>query len=228
MTDDDAGKLKAQWIAAPNNVPRVIDPGIDSVDQVDVNPQGAQMLEARDYQNGDAARMFGIPGSLLEYGTPGSSLTYQNVEQVYTQFVRTCLQIHYLVPIEQALTDLLPRSQVAHFYVEGLLRADIKTRFDVYSSGITSGVLDVATAQKWEGIAAGSVEVAPVPPTMPSAVPGSIPQFRTASEPFRCDGTRTRRRYGVTRLEACGKLLSETGAYIGTCPRCRKVYPEVA
>ena len=46
------------------------------------------MFEARDFQNGEAARMFGIRGSLLDIPVGGSSLTYQNLEQEFTKFVR--------------------------------------------------------------------------------------------------------------------------------------------
>ena len=49
------------------------------------------MLDARAHQDGEAARMFGIPGTLLEYNAPGSSLTYQNISEVFTLFVKSCL-----------------------------------------------------------------------------------------------------------------------------------------
>jgi hypothetical protein len=87
----EADLLRAQWVDKPNNVPRVIDQRIESVDYVQPNPQGAQMLDARNYQNGDAARAFGIPGELLEYAAGGSSLTYKNLADVWINFVRGCL-----------------------------------------------------------------------------------------------------------------------------------------
>ena len=49
--------------------------GVEDIRDINVNTQGAQMLEARQLNKGDVANMFGIPGVLLEYSAPGSSLT---------------------------------------------------------------------------------------------------------------------------------------------------------
>ena len=43
-------------------MPKVWDPGIEEVQEFTQNPQGAQMLDSRDHQTGEAARLFGIPG----------------------------------------------------------------------------------------------------------------------------------------------------------------------
>jgi HK97 family phage portal protein len=223
LTDAEALALKTAWTTSPSNMPKVISGEGLEAKEFATNVQGAQMLEAREHQNGDAARMFGIPGSLVEYGAPGSSLTYQNLAEVWNQFVKGCLAPNYLEPMEQALTDLLPRAQTARFYVEGLLRADIKTRYEVYGMGITSGVLAVEQAQQMENLIPGSVEVAPVPYTAPSAIPASLPVQR-ALGPTRCDGLMTKRRSGVPRVERCNRLLAEYGTFTGMCPRCKKVY----
>jgi len=222
LNEAEAAALKEAWVSTPTNMPKVIDPGIEDVTEFGANPQSAQMLEAREFQNGDAARMFGIPGALMEFRTPGSSLTYQNLAEVWNDFVKGCLAPNYLEPLEQALTDLLPRSTVARFYVEGILRADIKTRYEVYKTGIESGVLDVAMAQQMEGIIPGSIETMPVPFAAPSATPASLPYER--SGPVRCDGMHTKRMSGIPRLMRCNRLLAERGPFVGTCPRCKTVY----
>jgi phage FluMu protein Com len=214
----EADRLRSQWVGRPHNVPRIIDQNIESVDYMDPNPAGAQMLEARVHQDGDSARMFRIPGSLLEFSTPGSSLTYQNLEGEFTKFVRTCLQPLYLEPIEQALSDLLARSVVARFNLKAFLRPDAKTRFEVHGLAIDKGIYDAAYAQREEGILPGDVEFASVPPSLPAAVPGPMPRYASLSAgEVRCDGPHPRG--GV-----CGKLLAERGPYVGSCPRCKTVY----
>jgi HK97 family phage portal protein len=219
--ESEADLLRTQWMAKDHNTPRVIDPGIESVDRLEVNEQGAGMLGARDHNNGDAARMFGIPGALLEYATSGSSLTYQNVAEVYRQFVQTCLAPNYLEPIEQELSDLLPRTTVARFNVKGLLRADIKTRYETYAIGIDKGIISAEQAATEEGYLPGDIEFAPIPFSEPSAVPTRLPvQLRSIPEPVRCDGRRLLR--GV--LKPCNKLLAEAGPFTGRCPRCSKEY----
>lgn len=221
LDEAEAHALKAQWTDVPNNVPKVIDTSIEEVTETDVNPQGAQMLAAREYGNGEASRLYGMPGSLLEYGAPGSSLTYQNLADVWVQFVRGCLLPNYLDPIEQALSDLLPRSMVVSFYVEGLQRADVKTRYDVYASGILSQVLTPEMAQEMEGIIPGNIETAPVPFAPPAAVPSRIPsQLRSAPDEIRCDGLFMLK----GRMVPCRRKLSETGQFAGMCPRCKKLH----
>lgn len=171
---NEAERLRSQFVGRAHNTIRVIDQDIESIDYQEPSAAGAQMLEARQYQNGDAARMFGIAGSLLEYQQAGSSLTYQNLESEFTKFIRTCLQPLYLEPIEQALSDLLPRSTVSRFNVKGFLRADIKTRFDVHKIAIDAGIYDAPYAAKEEGLAPGDVEYAPVPFSPPQAIPAPI------------------------------------------------------
>ncbi len=149
----EADRLRNQFMEKAHNVPRVIDQNIESIDYMQPGERGAQMLESRQHQNGEAARMFGVPGSLLEYQAQGSSLTYQNLEGEFTKFIRVCLQPLYLEPIEQAMSDLMPRSMSSRFNVEGFLRADIKTRFDVHKIAIESGVYDPEYARQVEGIA---------------------------------------------------------------------------
>lgn len=211
--DDDglseADRLRNQWVSRAHNVPRIIDQNIEDVSYREPSVAGAQMLEARQHQNGDAARMFRIPGSLLEYQQPGSSLTYQNLEGEFTKFVRTCLQPLYLEPIEQALSDLLTRSTVARFNVKGFLRADVRTRFDVHKIAIEAGIYDPAYAQQEEGIVPGDVEFAPVPYAPPAAVPSSLP--RAASTAMR-----------DVRCPRCQRLIVRAaGPVEGICRHCK-------
>jgi Phage-related protein len=214
----EADILRAEWVNRPNNMPRVIDQAIESVEDHVPSPVGAQLLQARDFQTGEAARMFGIPGSLLDYSTPGSSLTYQNLEGEFTKWVRAGLWPYYLEEIEQEMSDLLTRSTVARFNIDALERADLKTRFEVYKLGIDAGVYTAELAQAKEGIVPGDVENAPIPFAVPAAVPDTVPVAR--SEPVRCDGTRVLR--GIMR--PCNKLLAESEPFIGRCERCGKVY----
>lgn len=175
LTAGEAQALREQWLNTPPNTPQVTS-GPLTLREVGANVPAAQMLDSRLMSVGDVARMFQMPGSLLEYSTPGSSLTYQNIATEFDKFLRGCLLPNYLEPIEQAMSDLLPRSWVCRFNTDALLRADIKTRFEVYESAITkSGVLTVEEARAKEGMAPGDIENAPVPFAPPQALPSSIP-----------------------------------------------------
>lgn len=218
LEDWETADLKAQWTANPPNVPQVTSGDIEVRDH-DVNPNGAQMLEGRQYANGDSARTFGVPGALLEYASGGSSLTYQNIAEVFTLFVRSSLSINYLEPMEQALSDLLPRPMSARFNVDAFLRADPKTRWEIYEiASRVIGVTDAATiAREREGIDPGDIEYRPIPFAAPSVVPSSLP---VAAGGVRCDGMRMLR----GRMEPCGRKLADAGPFVGTCPRCKKEY----
>lgn len=222
LEGDEALDLKQQWLANPPNYPQVTSGGL-TTQYHDIAQGGAQMLDAREHQNGDAARMFGVPGALLEFSAPGSSLTYQNITEVFTMFVKTGLAINYLEPCEQALGDLLPSSTAVRFNVEGFERADIKTRFEVYAAAV--GLFGADEAAAWarqrEGLAPGNVEYLAPAYAPPSVVPRQLPVAASLAEPVRCDGTRTLR----GRLEPCGRKLADAGeVFIGRCPRCHKEY----
>lgn len=218
---EEADTLRNAFMDKDHNTPRVIDDGITDIQEIGVNEQGAQMLEARQHNKGDAANMFGVPGVLLEYNQPGSSLTYQSIPEVFALFVKTCLQPNYLEPIEHAMSDLLPRSNKAEFDTAAFQRADPKTRWETYE--IAGKVIGVDAAAQWaleaEGFTPGDAEYMPIPYSPPAAVPDRLPINRTA-EAVRCNGKRIIG--GIFR--PCGKLLAEAGPFTGTCPRCRKVY----
>lgn len=208
----EADHLRAQWIDRHNNGTRVIDPGIESVEYQAPNEAGAQMLESRMFNVGDAVRMLGVPGTILSYGTPGSSLTYQNVGQELDKFTRITLWPDYLEGIEQAISDLLTRSTTARFNTAALYRADEKTRYEVHAIAITNQIYDAEYAAQLEGLAPGDVERAPVPFAAPQAIPTSLP-FQTRSD-----------RSGEIRC-SCGSLLAEYALppYRFRCRKCKAV-----
>lgn len=208
--ESEAELLADDWGSKGNNRPRVVDPRIEKVEQLNVQEGGAQMLDSRNFQVGEAVRMLGVPSSLLAYSTAGSSLTYQNVGQELDKFTRTVLLPDYLEPIEQEISDLLTRSTVARFNVDALTRADIKTRWDVYE--VATKVVGVDEAAAWarrsEGFEPGDIENAPVPFSPPQSIPTLIPQERSlAMRDVHCD--------------ACGRLAGRfAGAAEVKCSRC--------
>lgn len=178
--DHEADILRRQWVARGNNLVRVIDPAIESVEEHEPNEAGAQMLGSRDFQIGEVARMFSYPMSLIGYAVNGSSITYANLGDRFDELTRLCLIPHYLEKFEQEMSDLLTRSTTCEFNVERLRRADIKTRYEVHGLAIDKGIYDAEFAQRLEGITAGDIETAPVPFAPPQAIPTSLPVTRSA------------------------------------------------
>jgi HK97 family phage portal protein len=228
LSSDEATEAKAAWMNTPSNTPQVLDGDWEEPWESHSNPQGAQMLDSRAHQNGEAALIFDMPGSLLDFSTPGSSLTYQNVAEEYTKWVRSGLLPTYLEPFEQAMSDLLTNSTIAKFSVAALQRADAKTRMETYAIGIPLGVIPLEDAQAAEGVIPGSIETAPVPAAAPAATPSFLPtdvETRSAeTHELRCNGSRMRVVAGQRTIVSCDKLLSPDGVFVGRCPRCKKVY----
>ena len=225
----EAERLAVSWAEKGNNRPRVVDPRIADIQQLAEPSQGAQMLDARQHEVGDVARMFSIPGALLEYAMGGSNLTYQTLATIYEDFLRRCLRPNYLAPIEQTMSDLIPRSTVAKFDTDALVLADIKTRADVYNILVPLGVMTLEQAQAKEGFAPGDTDNAPVPFSPPQAFPDRLPiqpvlLARSAQE-VRCSGTVVRR----GNLSPCNRFLGElAGDYKIVCPKCGTVNASAA
>ena len=212
MTPDEMAALDEQWNEKPPNMPRWLTNGMTMSDSP-FSPEKAQLTESREFNVGDVARMFSMPGSLIEHQMAGSSLTYRNDEGIWTDFQRRCLSPNYLEPIEQEISDLLTRSTVARFNLKQLLRADAKTRMEVHGLAIDKGIYDAATAAREEGYAAGSVDYAPVPLAAPQAIPRLLPPDRELAA--------SRSALAEMRCSKCGKLAGRVaGAAEIMCARC--------
>lgn len=212
VDDDEAANIKTSWMTDSENLPKVTGPSIEDVKDVGVDPERAQLSNVRLFQNGEVALMFSMPPTLLNYAVQGSTITYQNVGQVADDFLRQCLLPHYLEPMEQAMSDLLTRQTIGRFNVEGLRRADIKTRYDVHAIAITQGIYDADEAARQEGFQPGDVENRPVPFSPPQAVPTVLP---------------VQSRSGAVHCPSCGKRVAE----LATPPYrlwCRGCHQEVA
>lgn len=218
--DSEAKQIKDQVRNRDHNTPLVVDEGIESVEEFGVNPSGAQMLDARQQNKGDAANMFGIPGVLLEYSPEGSSLTYQNVPEVWRNFVKTCLLPNYLEPVQQEMSDLLPRSTTSIFNLDTFERADPKARWETYNLMVPVLGADEAArvARVSEGLEPGDVEFMPVPFAPPAAFPTQFPVARSEDTTFRCTG----RKVVGGVLRPCNRIIPAGVQW--TCNRCGETY----
>lgn len=176
LDEGEANSLRDKWLSNRSNTARVTSGPLE-LREVQVNPEDGQLTQARMASIGDASTMFGIPAHLLAYSQPGASLTYQNLGDVAVELVRFSLGPGYLEPIEDELTDMLTRSTVAQFYVDGLQRADVKTRWETYEKAVAVfGPEEGAQyAREREGLVAGNPNVEPVPNEVLDA-PAGVPE----------------------------------------------------
>lgn len=120
-------------------------------DSVALNPEEAQFLENQKYITRQIAMMFGVPTMYLGMGIEGQGMTYVNGNEDRTKLFEDGLQ-QYIVRIQQAITDLLPRGQYAEFNLTEFLRPNQKTRFESYAIGLTNNFLTVPEVREMEGM----------------------------------------------------------------------------
>ncbi|MFB9378589.1 phage portal protein [Kineococcus gynurae] len=144
--DLDATKadiLKERWRAKLSGIDSAYDVAVldkgTKFQQLSLSPADAQFLETRKFQTTEIARMFGLPGWVLNDQEKSTSWG-SGMEQQFTSMVILTFKA-YMQRFEQRLTAecLNPIAEKAEFKVEGLLRGDSKARAAFYSSGITNG-----------------------------------------------------------------------------------------
>ena len=116
-----------------------------------LTPSEIQFLESRAFDVLAVGRMFGIPAHMLLAAVNGSSLTYQNVNDAATDFIRWTLMA-YLREIEDALTSIVPRGTTVRFNLDALLRANPSARMSTHKTAIDAGIYSAAYARRIEGI----------------------------------------------------------------------------
>jgi HK97 family phage portal protein len=122
--------------------------------EVGMHNDDAQFLQTRGFQVGDIARVFRMPGVMIGY--EDKTATYASAEQFFLAFVVHTIR-PWLVRWEQAcgMKLLTPRERQTHFVehvVEGLLRGDIKSRYDAYAVGRQWGWLSANDVRGLESL----------------------------------------------------------------------------
>jgi len=146
--------------AAGNSV-AVLEDGID-YHQLTSKPEESQLLELRRFQVNEVARWFRLPPHMLG---DLERATHSNIEQQAIEYVRYSLR-PWLIRWEQAIKrQLLDGDRYAEHNVEGLLRGDIKSRYEAYSIGRQWGWLstnDIRTKENLPPISGGDEYLVPL------------------------------------------------------------------
>lgn len=144
LGEEAANRLSKSWKSKlggsrKSNETIVLEEGMD-IRVLSIPMEDAQFVEQQQFTVQQSARIFNVPASKLG-GKTGDSLTYATVEGNSIDFVTYSLR-PWLVRIEQALNrdqDLFPASGpplFCEFSVDGLLRADARTRALVYGQAL--------------------------------------------------------------------------------------------
>jgi HK97 family phage portal protein len=151
LSEDVAKSNKQAFIASQQERSvAVLSSGL-TYDTISLNPEEAQFLENQKYINRQIANMFGVPVAYLGMSVEGQGMTYVNGNEDRAKLYEDGLQ-QYIVRIEQAITDLLPRGQYAEFNLTEFLRPNTKLRFESYAIGLANKFLTVEEIRAMESL----------------------------------------------------------------------------
>lgn len=196
LSKEAAERLREDWNkrhqgGANSHRVAILEEGMD-YGVIGVSPEEAQFLQTREFQVGQVARWFNIPASKLrdKSGQSYSSLEAENLA-FYTETLRP-----WLIRLEQELTlKLLKPAERERYYFEhsadAILRADTKTRFEIYALAKNWGLLttnEIREKENMPRVEGGDVLLQPLnmqpinAPGGPSA-PSSTPSVGAVAAP---------------------------------------------
>lgn len=132
----------------------VLEGGMDFA-AVSLSPQDIELLQSRRFQIAEICRWYGIP-SVMVNDSNGSSVWGSGIEQIVQGFYKLTLR-PILEKIEASMVANLmapgdARKYEVEFNFEGLLRGDMKSRFESYRVGIQGGFLKPNEVRAYEGL----------------------------------------------------------------------------
>jgi HK97 family phage portal protein len=134
---------------------------------ISVPPEASQFIETRQFQIQEAARALNLPPHMLR---DLSRATFSNIEHQAIEFVVHSLRPWAVILEQRMAMSLLTEQERAQGYyirhtLEGLLRGDIKTRYDAYAIGRNWGWLsanDVRALEDLNSIEGGDSYLQPM------------------------------------------------------------------
>ena len=126
-------------------------------DTISLSPADIELLASRKYQVAEICRWYGVP-SVMVNDANGTSVWGSGIEQIVAGFYKLTLR-PILEKIEASMLVHLfsdadrPRHEV-EFDFEGLLRGDMKARYDGYRIGIVGGIVTPNECRRNEGLPA--------------------------------------------------------------------------
>lgn len=151
VTAAEAETIRGRWHAAQKTRQIAVLGNSTDYQATALNPADALFDKQQMIATQQIARLFGVPARLLLTGVDGTSDTYSNLQDEQQVFWRHTL-MNYTDPIQDALSNCLPRGQEVRFDFEGLFRADVKSRYEYYKIGIDGGWLTTDEVKKKEGL----------------------------------------------------------------------------
>lgn len=157
LNDKSYENVKKSWDKAhggvsKNNSTAILEQGL-KYQSITIPPDSAQFLETRRFSIEDIARWFKLPPHMIGDLTHA---TFTNIDAQDLNLVKHSL-LPLIINIEQEIDRKLFRenekpSMYVKMNLEGLLRGDIKTRYEAHKIGIQNGFMTLNEARSLEGM----------------------------------------------------------------------------
>jgi HK97 family phage portal protein len=139
---DQAAAIKAAWrrsVEGGSREPIVWGSGLRP-EKLTLDPNETQFIDLMRFEVEQVCRFWHVPPSMVFAAISGQNVTYTNITDADLQYLKHSLD-GYLVRIEMALSDLLPKPQIVRANRNAVLRSDAKSRFDVYAIAVPLGLM---------------------------------------------------------------------------------------
>ena len=145
---EGAAKLKAEWVASRKNnrEPAVLSGA--KFELISVKPEESQFLGTIEANVQAIARLYGVPPEMVGGSTAGP-LAYTSPEMRSLDLLTYTVR-GWLVRLENAISALLPSTQHARFNAAGMVRVDLKSRYEAHEIAIRAGFLTVNEVRELE------------------------------------------------------------------------------
>lgn len=146
LSDEAYARIKRSWAETHGGEKKggtaVLEEGLTYA-PITMSNEDAQYLEVRQFQRTEICSIFRVPPHMIGDLTKSSfsNITQQSLEMVKYTFLPWCRRIEAAINRDLLEPRELERGLYVEFLLSGLERADIETRYKVYTSGIASGVL---------------------------------------------------------------------------------------
>lgn len=151
-------RLKASWNEIHQGTKNghkvaVLEQGL-KYHQIGLPPEDSQFLETRKFQRSEIAAIFRVPPHMIG---DLDRATFSNIEQQSIEFATNTIR-PWCVRLEQALNWALlneterQQGYYFEFILDGLLRGDIKSRYEAYGIGKEKGFLSTNDIRRLENL----------------------------------------------------------------------------
>lgn len=166
LKEDRAKTLAERWNKAYGGLSNkgktaVLEENMEVI-KLGIEAEKAQLIESRKFQVAEICRIYRVPPHLiadLERST-NNNIEHQGIEAVTYTFLPWAIRWEQQIDLK-----LLGGKFFAQHLMDGLLRGDIKSRYDAYSVGIQSGWLcpnDVRRLENMNPIKDGDIYIRPM------------------------------------------------------------------